>query len=184
MAEKVLENPVCETCGVDVRPQSMFCYNCGGAVSDTVVEDNNGKVSGAWLNDDFSNKSKSNKTSKTQKLKAETADNISESNEVKNEVETASVIEEPELETKDEVSESSDVEKIEEKPVVEKSGIQKDAKLKSAAAMRRKAKSFQAKQVEVVWEEPETSSSVKLVLVVLLLTLFAAAVVGVAGYLK
>jgi cobalamin biosynthesis Mg chelatase CobN len=179
MAEKVLENPVCETCGVDVRPQSMFCYNCGGAVSDTVVEDSNGKVSDAWINDDFSNKSKSNKKSKTQKLKAETADKMSESNDIENEVETVSVIEEPELETKDEVSESSEVEKVEEK-----SGIQKDAKLKSAAAMRRKAKSFQAKQIEVVWEEPETSSSVKLVLVVLLLTLFAAVVVGVARYLK
>ena len=66
MAEKVLEKPVCESCGVDVRPHSMFCYNCGGAVSkepveETVVEQkSNGttKLSDAWLSDNFAEERK------------------------------------------------------------------------------------------------------------------------------
>ncbi len=163
MAEKVLEKPICDACGVEVRPQSMFCYNCGGAVSDTIVEetavenDSNGKneVSDAWLREDVVEE----KQSETPTEKEEVTEEISESPN----------IEKPTIE-----SEKND----------KKSDIQSDAKLKSAAAMRRKAKSFQAKQVEVVWEQPETSSSVKLILVVLLLVLFAVGIVGGALYLK
>ncbi len=187
MAEKVLENFVCENCGVDIRPQSMFCYNCGGAVSETPVEESSGSISDAWLKDDFTNKSKSSRKSK-KSLKAErkaTLDKITENNEAETESEVVSEVEEPKIET---VEKEAELKRAEEQLITEKSArqsdIQKEAKLKSAAAMRRKAKSFQAKQVEVVWEEPENSSSVKLVLVVFLLTLFAVGVVVLANYLK
>ena len=33
MAEAVLEKEVCGKCGVDVRENTLFCYNCGGKVS-------------------------------------------------------------------------------------------------------------------------------------------------------
>jgi hypothetical protein len=38
MAETVLEKAVCEKCGVDVRDESSFCYNCGGPVSESPTE--------------------------------------------------------------------------------------------------------------------------------------------------
>jgi hypothetical protein len=32
MAETTVENQVCNDCGADVRPNALFCYNCGAAV--------------------------------------------------------------------------------------------------------------------------------------------------------
>lgn len=32
MAEIKTEKQICRTCGVDVRPDTLFCYNCGSAV--------------------------------------------------------------------------------------------------------------------------------------------------------
>ena len=37
MATKV-GNEVCNACGADVRPQALFCYNCGGAVGEKTSE--------------------------------------------------------------------------------------------------------------------------------------------------
>lgn len=177
MAEKVLENSICDSCGVDIRPQAMFCYNCGGAVSDTMVEETavksgsngNGEVSGAWLKDDFSEEKEVEKVVETEET----------SQEITNETQEFSVTPnlENELETVNEL-------KVETESKNKKEGIQENAKLKSAAAMRRKAKSFQAKQVEVVWEAPANSSTTKLLLVVALLTLFAVGIVYAALYLK
>jgi len=43
MAEAISNPTVCPKCGSDVRPDSAFCYNCGGSVavesSDPVKED-------------------------------------------------------------------------------------------------------------------------------------------------
>jgi len=33
MAEAVLEKEVCGKCGVDVRENTQFCYNCGGKLA-------------------------------------------------------------------------------------------------------------------------------------------------------
>lgn len=33
MAEAVLEKEVCDGCGVDVREDTLFCYNCGARVA-------------------------------------------------------------------------------------------------------------------------------------------------------
>lgn len=35
MAEIVAESVVCDSCGADIRDGSVFCYNCGAAVSET-----------------------------------------------------------------------------------------------------------------------------------------------------
>ena len=39
MAEAVLEKDVCDKCGVDVRENTFFCYNCGGKVAAEHVSD-------------------------------------------------------------------------------------------------------------------------------------------------
>jgi hypothetical protein len=33
MAQTFVENKTCGICGADVRPNALFCYNCGGAVT-------------------------------------------------------------------------------------------------------------------------------------------------------
>lgn len=33
MAETVIDTKVCPKCGVEVRPDTLFCYNCGASVS-------------------------------------------------------------------------------------------------------------------------------------------------------
>ncbi len=43
MAEIFVENLVCAACDADVRPQALFCYNCGGSVASKVESsDKNG----------------------------------------------------------------------------------------------------------------------------------------------
>lgn len=54
MTETAVENKVCRHCGADVRPDTQFCYNCGGSLapenkngstsSQTVDETNNGEI--------------------------------------------------------------------------------------------------------------------------------------------
>ena len=39
MAETTVENQICQTCGVDVRPKTLFCYNCGKSVAPEIVQD-------------------------------------------------------------------------------------------------------------------------------------------------
>jgi hypothetical protein len=33
MAENLVENQICSACGAPVRPQALFCYNCGSQVA-------------------------------------------------------------------------------------------------------------------------------------------------------
>lgn len=39
MAEVVLEKEVCGKCGVDVRENTLFCYNCGNQVASDSKDD-------------------------------------------------------------------------------------------------------------------------------------------------
>ncbi|MGB4990961.1 MAG: zinc-ribbon domain-containing protein, partial [Pyrinomonadaceae bacterium] len=38
MTEAILEKAVCEQCGVAVRENTLFCYNCGSSVSNDPVD--------------------------------------------------------------------------------------------------------------------------------------------------
>lgn len=42
MARAILEKAVCEKCGVNIRENTQFCYNCGSSVVARPVEDSNG----------------------------------------------------------------------------------------------------------------------------------------------
>lgn len=44
MAETLVKDETCGACGANVRPQALFCYNCGSSVSaDISLEQNDGK---------------------------------------------------------------------------------------------------------------------------------------------
>jgi len=52
MAETLVENQICNACGVEVREGALFCYNCGGSVASKIVveeTDEKDKVSDVWL---------------------------------------------------------------------------------------------------------------------------------------
>lgn len=153
MAEIVVENQVCKTCGAEVRPHALFCYNCGGAISENPVktESKNGNSENTVLFPDDNYKTE-----------------VVEKKRV--------------IETNDEIQKSGapEITLLKDK----KTDIVNEAKLKSAASLRNKAKSFQKKEVQIIWEEPESPSGVLFALVVLLLTAFAVTIVVLAIYLK
>lgn len=148
MAETLVENKICEACGADVRPGSLFCYNCGESVTGEVslpasTNNKNKKVGGVLLEDEIV---------KNNDLKTSPLD-------------------------------GGKIEKTADAPIP-KPSIQEEAKLKSAANLRRKAKTFQRKTVEVVWEEPENAPNKWFPIVALILTLFVFLIFLLAMYLK
>jgi hypothetical protein len=168
MAKTLVEKEICDACGADVRPGSLFCYNCGGAVSEELLEsatNNNHKKAAGQA---FQSDSAENSDLKTTPLKKETVENFDSRP-------AATPIEKP--------TGAEFFDKIESRPL-EKSSIQENAKMKSAASLRRKAKSFQRKTVEVVWEEPENAPNKWFPIVAIVLILFVAGIFYLAMYLK
>ena len=90
-----------------------------------------------------------------------------------------------EQETKTEVKgDSKKIPKTKEK-TTKKPELQEYIKLDSAAAMRRKPKTFQKKRVEeVVWQEYESAPNVWFIVVTIILTLLAVGIFFLARYLK
>lgn len=81
-------------------------------------------------------------------------------------------------EAKTEVLEAADI-------PIQKPDVFEEAKLKSAASMRRKDKPSQKIRIEeVVWEEPENAPNGWFILVALVLTLIAAGIFWLAVYVK
>jgi hypothetical protein len=71
-----------------------------------------------------------------------------------------------------------------DKPI-EKTGIQEEAKLKSAASLRRKAKTFQKRKIEeIAWTGHENAPNAWFILVALVLTIFAVVIFWLAMRLK
>jgi uncharacterized Zn finger protein (UPF0148 family) len=155
MAETLVENRTCSACGVDVRMGALFCYNCGGSVApqipvpETPAPENHEPASDVWFKENI----------------------VEEKIEEKVEEKPAEVIEEaPPADEKEVVAETTD------KPD-ETTGIHEQAKLKSAASLRRKAKTIQKRKVEeVIWTGHENAPNGWFILVALVLTAFAVAV--------
>lgn len=67
---------------------------------------------------------------------------------------------------------------------VPKPGIQEEARLKSAASLRKRAKSYQRKTVEVFWEEHSRAPNGRYFLASLILAVVVALILLAAMYLK
>ncbi len=154
MAEMLVENQVCDACGADVRKGALFCYNCGGEVASEIVVAKNDKI--------------------------ETIDNTRFQENISKE--NGTEYKPSKVKTKQEVRDIS-VEEPLAKPI-EKTSLNEEAKLKSAATMRRKSKIIQPKKVEIIWEEHENTSNVWFVLVAVFLTVFAAVILFLAIRMK
>ena len=150
MAETLTENQTCANCGVEVRPNSMFCYNCGSDVAAASPREN-GHAAGVNFTPAQETAAQTTKLELPPVEKNKTSEAIEKKPEIEN-AKNAAAVEEP--------------------------------KLKSAAAMRRQPKSYQQKQVEVVWEEPAGDSLLRLFLVTLLLLVFVGAIIYFGVYSK
>ena len=145
MTETSVKIPTCRHCGADVRPNTQFCYNCGGAIAPETES----------------------VLTKETAVKLSPRENIVESvngdsSKQTNKLDIADVMGKP-------------IEKPEDKREIE---------LKSAASMRRKAKVFQPKKVEVIWEEHENAPNIRYILVAVILVIFAAVILYLATILK
>lgn len=152
MAETFVENLVCGACRADVRPQALFCYNCGASVASKGESGSNNGIS----------------------KKADLfIDIISDDKKEKN---------------IDPLAADIQVEKVVNEETSKKSfpkaNAQEKAKLKSAAALRRKPRVIQPKRVEISWEEREDTPNTLFIVVALCLTLFAAGVLFLALQFK
>jgi hypothetical protein len=67
---------------------------------------------------------------------------------------------------------------------IPKPGIYEEAKLKTAASLRRKGKSIDRKRIEVVWEEPDRAPDGRFILAAFALTLIVVVIFFAASYLK
>ena len=84
----------------------------------------------------------------------------------------------------EEAAEEQNVDEHETKNVVRPKGLRESKRLRSAAALRRKAKTVQRKKFEtVVWEEHENPSGL-FILVAVVVALLTAAIFWLAIYLK
>ncbi len=168
MAKTLVEKKLCEACGADIRPGSLFCYNCGGAVQEVLPapeKNNNSKeVSSVWLQGDLAE----NSELKTTQLKKEAVEKV-EDKPIEKPIEKPTI---------------SEYLGKNEAQTIEKPLIREDAKLKSAASLRRKAKIYQKKTVEVVWEEPENAPNKWFPIVAILLILFVVGIFYLAMYMK
>jgi hypothetical protein len=159
MAETLVKNRFCETCGVDVRLGSLFCYNCGGSVTQKKAvenDDKNNNGSESWFREDIASNGANHNKIGQKELEIE--------KDVKNNAATST----------ETVAEKFD----------EKKSIQEQTKLKSAASLRRQSKNLPRKKVEIIWEEPEAALNRWFIIAAIVLTLFTAGVVYLALHLR
>lgn len=154
MAKSKAKIEVCEACSADVRPGSLYCYNCGGPVAPESkkarLAATKTSVGKAWFKDEHVGLPK-RETTKLDEVAA------------------------PEPEAP--ALSAADV-------PIPKPGIFEDARMRSAANLRRKGKSIERRSVEVVWERPESSPDGRFILAALILTLFVVLVYLAAAYLR
>jgi hypothetical protein len=150
MAETITENQVCNACGADVRESALFCYYCGGNLASEIAVAKNDKVE-AVVDVQSQESNSDGNGNNSRQSSVETKQEI---RDIFNEIPIA-------------------------KPI-EKSNFNKETKLESAAAIRKKTKSIQPKKVEVIWEEHENAPNVWFILVAIFLTVVAAVILFLA----
>ncbi|HMS43231.1 MAG TPA: zinc ribbon domain-containing protein [Pyrinomonadaceae bacterium] len=192
MAETLVEQRVCAKCGADVRKDALFCYHCGGAVeAEVAVSATNGdSVSSGWFRENIA----AEEPKTTTKLDAPVAEKTDKPISKPSDLRLETAIEKPAGEIFDapfEAANEAPIVKTAELPKVE-TKIEKspekpkeETKLKSAAAMRRKAKIVEKKRIEEYeWEEHENAPNLWFILVALILIAIAGGLFFLAVYVK
>jgi len=179
MPKTLVKKKICEGCGADVRAGSLFCYNCGGSVTADAPKTKNSQpetpIREEAVNDRLPDEAAENADSQTANIDLKTTPLKEEA------------IRRIELKPIEKPLEKLPVaepfEKIEDRTAV-KPPLPENSKMKSAASLRRKAKSFQRKRVEIVWEEPENAPNKWFPIVAVFLILLVVVIFYLAMYLK
>ena len=164
MAENVIEKAACTSCGTEVREGSSFCYSCGEPVSGKPL------------------KAKSKRSRKGSK----NGRSVKETNRLAEEPEKA-IVQETQVDEQpvENHAEPIAVEEpvIEDKHALAESVVEDSSRLRSAASMRRRTRTFERKPVEIMWVERE-KPSLTFIIVSLIIVGFAAVLLALALYLK
>lgn len=190
MAETLVEKKVCAECGVDVRPQTSFCYNCGKSVTETPDRKPVEEASSIWFEETLAREEPEPAAEPEPEPEPaeDPSDAVTESWE-------GPLAAEPELEPEPEAAEEehekdgTEVLEPEDKPSVDEMdpihhSLPVESGMRSAASIRKKPKTFQRREVEVAWEEYEGRSGLVYVLITLLVVLFTIIVFWIAMNMK
>lgn len=155
MAENLIENRVCSACDAPVRPQALFCYNCGSAVAPEITENEpdlaTGKIS----------------------FPAETGDE----NNAETKTNTDGNHDQPVEKPSGELTGNKTEQKSPASP--------SETKLKSAASLRRGARvAPQKKTVEIIWEEPDNAPNIWFLVAAFVLALFVVGILLAMLYIR
>lgn len=200
MAEILVKNQVCVSCGSEARPQALFCYHCGGSLQsvDFQNSEEEAKPSDVWFRSDISDTTKNSENVEIQeKIATEQIGEDVEKEALKTKVESneSSIVEEisavPEEiveDKKEEVKHSVVGNEVHDtsisKPLEKKEKTSKDTKLRSASALRKRTKPTRIKKVEIVWEERDSAPNAWFIIFAMLVSLIAATIIIFAYYLK
>lgn len=155
MAENLVENQICSACGAPVRPQALFCYNCGSQVTPEIETAPPVEATSELWSDEIADGNRAETNLLT---------DVSENH--------APPIQKP----------SGTL--IEDK-AEQKSPPQTETKLKSASALRRSGRvAPQKKTVEVIWEEPENAPNAWFLVAAFVLALFAVGILLAMLYIR
>ena len=172
MAESV-KNKECTACGADVRPNTLFCYNCGDSFAPEVavtVEDKK-SVSEVSFQEQIGDEGKNG--GKPVQVVDKPEDKPENKPENRSENEAA-----------DEIEDKVEIEEIEKVTDAQIPKPKEQKNLKSAAAMRRKSKAIKAKNTEIIWEEHNDAPNIWFLLVTIVLTIFAGIILYLALYFR
>lgn len=204
MAETLVKNQVCRECGSEARPHALFCYHCGGAlqIEDFPKDESKEEPSNVWFREEIV------ESTPEVKVQAETPEQETEEQipQPKREAEvleeSLSEIRKPESklfedtdqeETREDEEIEQDSEKAEDTQIQiisksfekkAKTNADEDTKLRSASALRKRAKPTRLKKVEIVWEERDSSPNMWFIIFALVLSFLVTALIFIAFYLK
>ena len=155
MAETVLENEICNSCQADVRPESLFCYNCGESLD---IENTDQSVDILPQEEEITPEDAPIEKPDTEILPDE--DSETNAKIIKTDAGQAAKIKEA-------------AEKLNDKP-----------ELESAASLKKRGKTVKTKEVIITWEEHENAPNAWFIAITIFLTLFAVCVFFIAMYLR
>ncbi len=177
MAEKLLDNQICENCEAEIRLNALFCYNCGNQVAeDEVVEIENSrsqKVSNAWFKDSITEAKEAENVTVATKTPPKKDDADAEFEKT---VAAATI---PAFEVSTDNKSKSSTSKIVQKPK-----SQDLSKLQTAASLRQKSRLAPKKTVEVVWDAPKSTPNVWFLIVSLIFAGLAVAALFAMLYIR
>jgi hypothetical protein len=154
MAENLVENRVCSACGAAVRPQALFCYNCGSQVAPEIENAPPGEATGEVWSDEIGDENRAETT------KLDSTENHA-----------------PPIQKPSETLIENKAEKNFPPPTETKLKS-------AAALRRSGRVAPQKKTVEVIWEEPENAPNAWFLVVAFVLALFAVGILLAMLYIR